>query len=99
MMKQIHTIAALILLAYVALLMVNVPPLVRSDHVSVNWNLLGISVLGFLIAAAYVIGSAVLKKRMNLSGVHLAILMVETVILIGLSTAYLHKALTFFGVI
>ncbi len=98
-MKRIHTIAALILLAYVALLMVNVPPLVRSDHVSVNWNLLGISVLGFLIATAYVIGIAILKKRMNLGGVHVAILVAETVILVGLSVAYLHKALTFFGVI
>jgi hypothetical protein len=98
-MKKIHTVAALILLAYVALLMVNVPPLVRSDHVSVNWNLLRISALGFLIAATYVTGLAILKKRMNLSGVHLTILMVETVILVGLSTACLHKALTFFGVI
>ena len=98
-MKKIHTIAALILLAYVALLMSNVPPLVRSDHVSVNWNLLRISLLGFLIATTYVIGTAILKKRINLSGVHLAILVVETVILVGISTACLHKALTFFGVI
>jgi hypothetical protein len=96
MMKKIHTIAALILLAYVALLMSNVPPLVRSDHVSVNWNVLRISVLGFLIATAYLIGTAILKKRINLSGIHLTILVVETVVLAGLSTACLHKALTFF---
>ncbi len=98
-MKMIHTIAAMILFAYVALLMFNVPPLVRSDHVSVNWTLLGISALGFLLASVYVIGTAILKKYRNLRGIHLTILMAETVILVGLSTAYLHRALSFFGVI
>jgi hypothetical protein len=98
MMKRIHSIAALILLAYVALLMFNVPPLVQSDHISVNWRLLFISSLGFFIAAVYVVGAAILKKRMNLSGVHLSILIAETIILVGLSAAYRHKTLTFFGV-
>jgi len=98
-MKTIHAIYLLILLAYGALLALNLPPLVRSDHVSVNWNLIGISILGYLIAAVYVIGVVFLKRSMNLSGVHLAILMVETVIILGLSTGYLYKALTFFGVI
>ena len=78
--------------------MFNVPPLVKSNHVSVNSNLLGISALGFLIAIVYVSASAILKKRMNLSGVHLTILMVEAAIIAGLSAAYSHKALTFFGV-
>lgn len=99
MIKRIHTVAGLVVLAYLALVIFNIPPLVRSDHVAVNWNLLHISVLGFLIATAFVIGAVMLKRRMNLSGVHLAILMAEATIIAMISAIYMFCALRFFGVL
>ena len=94
---MIHTIAALIPLAYATLVMLNVPPWVQADHVSVNWNLLSISLLGFMIATLYMIGFPILNKHINPNRAHLTIFIAETIILMGLSSVCLCKALNFFG--
>ena len=99
MMKRIHIAALLVLLTYVAFVAINVPPLVRSDHVSVNWNLLGISGLGLLLGVVYIAVLFILRKRKHLKGMHVAILLSESVVLIGMSSTLLFKSLAFFGIV
>jgi hypothetical protein len=98
-MKRIHTITGLVLFAYVALVAFNVPPLVKSNHVSVNGNLLSISGLGLLLAAVFIAMSFILWRRRCVRGRHVAILLAEAVVLTGISSILLFKALTFFGVV
>jgi hypothetical protein len=99
MMKTAYAITGLVLLAYVALVAINVPPLVKSNHVSVNWSLLGISGLGLLLAAVFIAMSVILWRRRCVRGRHVAILLAEAVVLTGISSIFIFKALTFFGVV
>jgi hypothetical protein len=98
-MKRIHTISVVALLAYIALVVFNVPPLVESDHISVNCNLLSISGIGLLLAVVYVAVVIVLRKRRLLKGMDAPILLVEAVVLMGMSLTLLFKALRFFGMV
>lgn len=99
MTKGVHTAAVLILLLYIALVAFNLPPLVRSNHVSMNWNLLFISGLGFLLAIAYSAVALFFGLQYWMRGAHVAVLCMQAIVLIGIASRLLFRALSFFGIV
>jgi hypothetical protein len=79
-MKRIHTIAVIILLSYIGLVALNIPPLVKSNNVSVNWNMLVISGLGIFLGGIYITVFLMLRNRENIKTIHLGVILSESVV-------------------
>ena len=92
-------ICSLVFLGFIAVVLINIPPFVRSNHVSVNWNMLfiaGFGVVGSVIGLGAVIFFPISKYIGRVSA---GIIGVETAATLILSIALLYKAFVFFGLI
>jgi hypothetical protein len=86
-------------LGYLALVFMNIPPFVRSDLVSLNWNMVfiaGIGALSSLIVLAAIISAPVSN---HIGKVSASIIGVEAGIILILSSVLLYRSLSFFGIV
>ena len=88
-----------VLLGYIAVVFVNLPPIVKSDHVSVNWNMLFIAGFGAICSATTLAGVVFLPIMRRMERTPVAIIGVEAAIALFLSAALLCQSLRFFGVL
>ena len=76
----------------------NIPPFVRSNHVSVNWNMLfiaGFGAVGSMLVLAAVLFLPISKR---IGKVPVGIMGVEATATLILSLTLLYKSFDFFGV-
>jgi len=86
-------------LGYIVFVMINLQPLVNSDHVSVNWNMLFIAGAG-LIASALVLVFAIvmiLLPSIKIETKSAGIIAAEAAITLVLSATLICQSLNFFG--
>lgn len=77
----------------------NIPPFVRSNHVSVNYNMVSIAGVGAL-SSAIVLGAVFFVPASNHIGkVSASIIGVEAGVILILSSALLYRSLSFFGIV
>lgn len=88
-----------VFLGYIAIVFVNIPPIVKSDHVSVNWNMLFIAGVGAICSATTLAAVVFLPIMRRMGRTPVAIIGIEAAIALLLSAALLYQSLEFFGVL
>jgi hypothetical protein len=94
----IPVICSVAFLGFIAVVFMNIPPFVRSNHVSVNWNMLfiaGFGAVGSVMALAAVLFFPISKK---IGKVPVGIIGLEATAALILSIALLYKSFDFFGI-
>ena len=92
-------ICSIVFLTYIAVVLINIPPFVKADHVAVNMNKLIIGAVGTpfsLIALAAVLFLPVSKY---LGRVSVGVIGFEAVASFILSLVLIYSSLSFFGII
>ena len=91
------TLSAVFLL-YLVVVFMNIPPFVRSNHVSVNWNMISIAGIGALSSAIALAAVFFAPVSKHIGKVAASIISVEAGLALILSTVLLYRSLSFFGI-
>ena len=92
-------ICSVVFLGYIAAVIVSIPPIVKSNHVSVNWNMLIIACLGTVSSLIALAAMIFLPIKKHMGRISFGIICVEVVLTLFLSVALLYGAFSFFGLI
>ena len=92
-------ISSIVFVGYSAILIVNLPPFMRSDHVTANWNMLFIAGFGVVGSAVTLTAVAFLLIRKPIGGTPVAIIGVEAGIIFILCCHLLYQSFIFFEVV
>ena len=86
-------------LGYLAIVFTNTPPFVRSDHLSLNWNMMFIAGLGAV--SSMIVLAAIFSAPVSnhIGKVSASIIGVEAGIILILSSVLLYRSLSFFGIV
>jgi hypothetical protein len=90
---------SILFLGYIAVVFMNIPPFVRSDHVSVNWNMLFIAGLGAVASVISLAAVICFPIKKYIGRVSTGIIGVEAVATFILSIILLYKSFDFFGLV
>lgn len=96
---KVPVVFSAVFLGYLVIVFTNLPPIVRSNHVSVNWNMLfiaGAGALGSVIALVAVLFGPFSKRIGKASA---TLICVEAGLTLILSTVLLYRSLGFFGIV
>lgn len=88
-----------VFLGYLVVVFMNLPPLVRSNHVSVNWNMVLIAGTGALSSAILLVAVFFGPVSNRIGRVSASIISVEAGIILILSSVLLYRSLDFFGIV
>ena len=86
-------------LGYLAVVLMNIPPLVKSNHVSVNWNMVHIAGIGALSSVIVLAAVFFFPVSSHIGKVSASIIGVEAGIILILSSVLLYRSLDFFGIV
>ena len=86
-------------LGYFALVFMNIPPFVRSNHVSVNWNMVHIAGIGVLSSVIVVAAVFFVPLSNHIGKLSASIIGVEASMIVIVSSVLLYQSLSFFGII
>ncbi len=88
-----------VFLGYLVVVFVNIPPFVRSNHVSVNWNMVSIAGIGALSSAIILAAVIFVPVSIHIGKVPASIIGIQAGLILILSSVLLYRSLRFFGII
>ncbi|MDA0812498.1 MAG: hypothetical protein O3C21_08955 [Verrucomicrobia bacterium] len=86
-------------LGYLAVVFMNIQPFVRSNHVSVNWNMVSIAGIGLLCSVIVLAALFFVRVSNHIGRVSASIIGVEAGLILILSSVLLCRSLSFFGIV